>query len=177
MVVRPELIQATLVRLCLDKLKRKLKMLKRIIIKTLNDLGNIGIVCPAPEANIYEIASQLLAEGKDVEIVDTDVIPSDRTFRNAWKHCPTKKVDVCLDKAKVISHEKRRVKRAEEFAPHDEVIAKKILAKGKSLIETENEAEAARQAIRDKHAVIQNDIDGAETPEELKQILSANGII
>ena len=70
-----------------------------------------------------------------------------------------------LDKAKNISHDIRREKRAEEFKPYDEVIMKQIPG-------TEfTEAEAARQAIRDKYSVIQQQIDAATTPEEIKTVL------
>ena len=72
---------------------------------------------------------------------------------------------VNMDKAKAIGHEIRREKRAEEFAPLDEVIMKRIPGTA------EQEAEAARQAVRDKYAVIQTNIDAAQTPDEIKTAL------
>ena len=74
-------------------------------------------------------------------------------------------ITINLDKAKTIAHDKRRAKRAEEFAPYDEVIMKQI--PGVDAVE----AEAKRQEIRDKYAAIQNDIDAAESPEEIKAAL------
>lgn len=71
-----------------------------------------------------------------------------------------------LDKAKNIGHDIRREKRAEEFNPLDEVIMKQI--PGKDF----QEAETARQAIRDKYAVIQQEIDAATTPDEIKAALN-----
>lgn len=70
-----------------------------------------------------------------------------------------------IDKAKAIGHEMRRAARAEEFAPHDAVIAKAI--PGADAVA----AEAARQAIREKYAQIQTNIDAATTPEEIKAAL------
>jgi len=70
-----------------------------------------------------------------------------------------------VTKAKAIAHEMRRAKREEEFAPLDAVIMKQIPGKDMT------EAEAARQAIRDKYAVIQQDINAAQTPEEIKAAL------
>jgi hypothetical protein len=67
-----------------------------------------------------------------------------------------------LDKAKVIAHEKRRLARAEEFKPYDDVIMKQI--PGNSVVE----AEALRQAIRDKYAVMQTQIDAADTLDKIK---------
>lgn len=72
-----------------------------------------------------------------------------------------------LDKAKLIGHDIRRVNRDKEFAPFDEIIAKWLPVPGM----TKEEAEASRQAIRDKYAVIQDQIDAAETPDEIKAAL------
>lgn len=74
-------------------------------------------------------------------------------------------ITINIDKAKSIAHNARRAARAEEFKPHDEVIMKQI--PGNSVAE----AEAARQAIRDKYTVIQNNIDSASTPDEIKTAL------
>lgn len=72
---------------------------------------------------------------------------------------------VNMDKAKAIGHDMRRAARAEEFKPHDEVIMKQIPG-----IDAQ-QAEAARQAIREKYAAIQADIDAAATPDEIKAAL------
>ena len=69
-----------------------------------------------------------------------------------------------LEKAKNIGHELRRAARAEEFKPFDEAIAKQIPGQAEG-------AEAERQAIRDKYAAIQQNIDAAITPEEIKSAL------
>jgi hypothetical protein len=57
----------------------------------------------------------------------------------------------------------RRAARAEEFKPYDEAIAKQIPGT--------DGAEIARQAIREKYAAVQADIDAAETPDEIKAAL------
>lgn len=74
-------------------------------------------------------------------------------------------ISINITKAKAIAHDMRREARAVEFAPHDEVIAKRIPGV------TEAEAEAARQAIRDKYAAVQIAIDAAATPDEIKAAL------
>lgn len=71
---------------------------------------------------------------------------------------------VNLDKAKAIGHEMRRAKRAEEFAPLDVKATIPAMAA---------EAEAVRQAIRDKYAAMQEQINAAITPDEIKQALEA----
>jgi len=66
-----------------------------------------------------------------------------------------------MQKAKNITHEVRRAKRAEEFAPLDV----------KATIPSEAvAAEEARQAVRDKYAAIQTSIDTVATVDELKTI-------
>jgi hypothetical protein len=71
-----------------------------------------------------------------------------------------------IDKAKGIAHDIRRAKRAEEFAPYDEIIMKQIPDAN------ETEAEASRQAIRDKYATIQTNIDAIADVESLTTLVS-----
>jgi len=71
-------------------------------------------------------------------------------------------ITVDMTKAKAIAHDKRRQARAEEFAPLDI----------KATIPAEAEAaEAARQVVRDKYATMQEQMDAATTPEELKEMM------
>jgi len=74
-------------------------------------------------------------------------------------------ITVNLDKAKAIGHDKRRAARAEEFAPHDEVIMKQI--PGADTVA----AEEARAAIRTKYEAMQDEIDAAASPDEIKAAL------
>jgi len=72
-----------------------------------------------------------------------------------------------LDKAKAIGHDMRRAARAEEFAPHDKIIAAQIPG------QSATDAEAARAAIRAKYAGMQTEIDAAASPDEIKAALGA----
>jgi hypothetical protein len=72
-----------------------------------------------------------------------------------------------IAKAKAITHDARRVAREKEFQPHDAVIMKQI--PGNDAVA----AEAARQAIRDKYAALQADIDAAPGVAELKLIVDS----
>lgn len=130
------------------------------------------IIYPTPEGGVavivptgsVELALKDVPEGVPYEIVTTDDIPADRYFRNAWVMG-----DCCiehdLERCKAIGHDHRRAARAAEFAPHDEVIAKQIPSVDAA------EAEAARQAIRERYADVQVAIDAAATPEEIKSAL------
>ena len=73
-------------------------------------------------------------------------------------------ITIDINKAKEISHSKRRDARAAEFAPLD------IQATIPALAE---QAEAERQLVRDKYADIQTEIDTSNTVEELNEILSS----
>ncbi len=74
-------------------------------------------------------------------------------------------ITINMDKAKSIAHDIRRDKRKEEFAPLDEIIMKQL--PGQSL----DSVEQQRQMIRDKYAVMQNEINAAKDPQGLKTIL------
>ena len=74
-------------------------------------------------------------------------------------------IKVNIDKAKDIAHNLRRKKRDDLFAPHDTVIMKQI--PGNDYIA----AEQARANIRAADSIVQENINSASTPEEIKQIL------
>jgi hypothetical protein len=63
-------------------------MNQRIIYPT--DDGGVSIVIPTEEYlethTIEELAAKDVPEGKTYKIVNTEDIPSDRTFRNAWEY-------------------------------------------------------------------------------------------
>ena len=131
----------------------------RIIYQS--DSGGVSVIIPTESV---ELALKDVPEGVAYEIVEDDAIPADRFFRNAWV-ANGAAVDVDLDKAKDIGHDIRRTQRAEEFKPFDDIIAKQIPGADAS------EAEASRQAIRDKYAQVQAAINAASDPEEIKAAL------
>ena len=69
-----------------------------------------------------------------------------------------------LDKAKEITHAKRREVRAEEFKPFDAIVALQIPG------DDHNAAEAERVKIREKYAVIKSDINNCSDVDSLKSI-------
>lgn len=74
-------------------------------------------------------------------------------------------ITINLDKAKIIGHDIRRSLRSEEFKPLDEIIMKQIPNTDVAAVEAE------RQVIRDKYAEIQNQIEIATNPEQIKSAL------
>jgi hypothetical protein len=72
-----------------------------------------------------------------------------------------------LDKAKVIGHQKRRIKAQEFFAPLDKIIQLNIPGQE----ENRNLAESKRLIIRQKDAECQIKIDSANNMDEIKLAL------
>ena len=136
--------------------------MKRIIYQS--ESGGVAVVVPTGSV---ELALKDVPEGVPYEIVDVADIPSDRTFREAWVmgDCC---IDVDLGQCRVIGHQLRRAQRNAEFAPFDDIIAKQIPGLDAA------EAEASRQAIREKYALIQDAIDIAEDPDTIKLALEVN---
>lgn len=125
--------------------------------------GGLCLVFPSGELPIEEVAAKDVPAGVPYKIVEDDELPQDHTFFNAWEYNDAAIVN--MDKAKAIGHDMRRAMRAEEFKPHDEVIMKQIPGVDAA------EAEAARQAIREKYAEIQDAIDAATTTDAIKAAL------
>ena len=76
-------------------------------------------------------------------------------------------ITVSLTKAKTIAHDVRRAKRAEEFAPLDEVIMKQIPGADTDA------AEVSRAAVRTKYATVQTNIDAAADVAALKTVVES----
>jgi hypothetical protein len=74
-------------------------------------------------------------------------------------------IQINMTKAKAIAHDARRAARTKEFDPHDAIIMKQIPGVDAAA------AEASRQAIRDKYAALQTQMDAAQTPDELKALM------
>jgi hypothetical protein len=132
-------------------------MNQRIIYPTAD---GVAVIIPADSV---EAALKDVPAGVPYEIVDAAEIPTDRTFRGAWVMG-----DCCVEhdinRCKEIAHDRRRAARSNEFAPHDEIIAKQIPGADAAA------AEVARQEIRDRYADIQTAIEAAATVEQLLEV-------
>jgi hypothetical protein len=129
-----------------------------------NSEGGVSIVIPTGDVPVEDLPVKLGLT--DYEIVADDAVPTDRTFRNAWRKDGTSVVEN-LAAAKEIAHTTRRVKRDEEFKPHDELISKQIPGADADA------AEASRATIRTKYATMQTSIDNAADTAAIKTALEA----
>lgn len=132
--------------------------------------GGVSVVVPSPnfKGTMDELQAKLESRGDLVaadtpEVVDEVEVPSDRTFRDAWKRGEQgKKLGVDMVKAKDVSHNRRRAKREEVFKPLD----------AQASIPTKfEEAESKRKVVRAKDAQVQTDIDNATDVEQLKAVV------
>ena len=84
------------------------------IIYTNSD-GTVSIIIPAGDVNdaIKDVPS-----GLSYEIVEDSVIPTDRSFRNAWKQ-NSKTIETDMTKAKEIHKDKIRIARTPKLAELD----------------------------------------------------------
>jgi hypothetical protein len=94
----------------------------RIIYKTSD--GGVAVLIPTPEYlqdhTIEELAAKDVPSGVPFQIVDAATIPTDRTFRNAWKYDLT----VDMPKAVNITKDRLRAERAPLLIAQDVLFQK-----------------------------------------------------
>jgi hypothetical protein len=138
-----------------------------VIVYTRPD-GGVSIVHPAPgarrpkETEAEFVERILQKDATNVRIIDKSEVPSDRTFRNAWKADLT----VDMPKAREIHRERLRRMRAPLLAALD-VEYDKADERGDLL--AKQEIAAKKQALRDVTA--DPAIEAARTPAELKAVI------
>jgi hypothetical protein len=135
------------------------KGLARVLIPSYRFMAGIN---GTDEEKLAFIAKKDLPDGTQYTIVDDSDIPTSRIFREAWI-VDGGIIKEDLTKSKELSHTKRREKRAEDFAPLDI----------KATIPSEaDSSEVERQKIRDKYAVMQDDIEAAKDITALKKVIN-----
>ena len=126
------------------------------IIYTNSD-GTVSIITPAGDVNdaIKDVPS-----GLSYEIVEDSVIPTDRSFRNAWKQ-NSKTIETDMTKAKEIHKDKIRIARTPKLAELD-IEFQKALETSSST----TDIIAKKQALRDAPAA--SGISTAASEADLK---------
>ena len=133
--------------------------MKRIIYD--NDEGGVSILIPAEcGLTIEQIAEKDVPKGKAYKIVDTVTIPSDRHFRNAWKHSEGV-IEVDMPKAVEIQKEKLRQERKPLLEALDAEYMRAL----------ENEDKPKQKEIKDEKQRLRDITSfNANTVEELKNL-------
>ena len=126
------------------------------IIYTNSD-GTVSIITPAGDVNdaIKDVPS-----GLSYEIVEDSAIPTDRSFRNAWKQ-NSKTIETDMTKAKEIHKDKIRIARTPKLAELD-IEFQKALETSSST----TDIVAKKQALRDAPAA--SGISTAASEADLK---------
>ena len=129
----------------------------KILIK--NPDGTVGIMHPILDCglSLNQIIAKDVPAGIPYEVVDDSVIPSDRTFRNAWRH----DLQVDIQKAQEITKNRLREERQPLLENLDVEVMRNMLDPVKLA-----EIEAQKQVLRD----LPQQVDGLATVEELKAI-------
>jgi len=137
--------------------------------------GGMSIVIPASNGRIGDeteddfIArirqNNLPLDAIDIQIVEETDIPTDRYFRNAWKHSAGA-ISVDMPKARDIHRDKLREMRAPKLAALD---VEYMRADERGDTQTKSTVSAKKQALRD--ITVDPTIEAAQTPEELKAII------
>ena len=124
-----------------------------------NDGGGVSVVVPAPSwvGTMEELAAKVVPENEPYKIVEDSVIPTDRTFRDAWENYES--VNVSLVKAKEITKTRLREERKPLLEAQDVLFMKaQETSSDTAAIITE------KQRLRD----ITTSADSASTLDELK---------
>ena len=121
------------------------------------DNGAVAILTPTGELSIEEVAAKDVPANTPFKIVNDEDIPSDRTFRNAWKHDLT----VDFPKAQALTKERLRLERKPLLEAQD-VLFQRALETGKDATAIVKE----KQRLRDVTKLV----DGATTLDALKGV-------
>jgi len=119
----------------------------------------IAIIHPTGELSIEEVAAKDVPANVSFRIVDESEIPTDRTFRNAWKDEGGIKVD--MGKAKDITKDRLRNERKPLLEAQD-VAFQRALETGASTAAIVSE----KQRLRD----ITKQVDALASLDELKAL-------
>lgn len=148
-----------------------------LVIKTTSGKALLGYICNEEgrllDPDIEGTISKLLSNNPDyvsIRVTNHLNLPGgngidkyDNTFKEAFTdELEGDQVKIDLTRAKVVAHRRRRSKRSEEFQEID--------SDNMNMLVTP-EAEARRLEVRNRYAGIQEELDQAVSPEELKLVM------
>ena len=143
--------------------------MKTVIKFTSGGVGIMTLVAGANEAQVIE-QWKLANPGKYISHRDMpdEVIPADRTFRNAWADTtPELTIDVDMAKARDIHLERIRIKRNAELAKLDVQATK---AQDVGDLEALVQIRVRKQELRDLPVTLAPTLASASSVDELKAI-------
>jgi hypothetical protein len=138
--------------------------LNKRIIYTRPD-GGVSIVVPAIEDMDLVLSQSVPKDVTNVQIVEYEDLPTDRTFRNAWVQ-EDKSISVDMDKARDIHMDKIRWLRNQELQKLDPQFMKALEQNDTDRLK---EIATLKQELRDIPQTF--DLTVATTPDELKELI------
>ena len=117
----------------------------------------VAIIHPTGELSVEDTAAKDVPAGVPYRIVNDEDVPSDRTFRNAWKHDLT----VDFPKAQALTKDRLRAERKPLLEAQD-VLFQRALETGKDATAIVKE----KQRLRDVTKLV----DAATTLDQLKGV-------
>jgi DNA-binding PucR family transcriptional regulator len=144
--------------------------MNKLILHTRPD-GGVSITVPVininepdmtEEQSVARALARIPTTDSDVVVVERATVPTDRYFRNAWKHTAGK-VEVDMPKAVEIQKEKLRLAR-EALLKELDIQFMKALEEGKPTAAIVAEKQRLRDITKDPRFA------AAKTPEDLKAI-------
>lgn len=130
------------------------------IIYTTPD-GGVAVVIPTGELPIDQVLAKDVPSGVTGLIVDATAIPSDRSFRNAWKR-NGRSIEHDMPKAREVHRDRIRAARTSRLAELDVALQREL----ENPRPNTAAIAAQKQALRDATAAPA--IDAAQTVDELK---------
>ena len=140
--------------------------LQRILIT--NDSGGCSVVVPAPNTGLTleQLIVKVVPHGTTYSVVEVGAVPSDRTYRNAWRHdAANLSVGVDMPAAREIHKNFMRAARTPLLTDLDVQYAKADEAGNPGL---KAQVAAKKQQLRDVTA--DAGIADAQTPADLKAV-------
>jgi len=133
-------------------------MTKRIIFKT--ETGGVAVIIPSPEwtGTLEELAEKNITPNTPWKIVDASEIPSDNTFRDAWKW----QVDMIVVDINAAKEIKRN-----QFRQARKPMLEQLDVEYMRAVETSNAAK--KKAIVDKKQQLR-DITIIELPDDVDEL-------
>lgn len=126
--------------------------------------GGVSIMSPALDNTIENSLRHVPEDATNVQIIDSSMVPTDRTFRNAWV-AGDGKVEHDMEKCRDLQRDKIRIDRKPLLEQLDMEYLRALEVSDKA---KQKEIADQKQVLRD--ATDNPAIDAATTPEELKEI-------
>ena len=124
-----------------------------------NDTGGVAVVIPSPHwmGTMEELATKDVPDGKAYKIVEDSVVPTDRTFRDAWENYED--ITISFPKAKDITKKRLRRERKPLLEEQDILFMRAV-----ETSQDKSEIVMEKQRLRDITVLA----DDATTLDELK---------